>query len=60
MVEVDQDMPLNIHEQKETTRSSQYQFKTPKADNDDTDFMGSIAKPVATFNEKNIEEAEQH
>jgi hypothetical protein len=41
----DQALPNNIHEQKETNRSSQYQFKTPKAGCDDnTDFVGSCAK----------------
>jgi len=46
VIEAGQDMPLAIHDQKETTRSSQLQYKTPKADYEDTDFRGSIAKPV--------------
>jgi len=45
MVFEDQALPNSIHEQKDTNRSSQYQFKTPKAGCDDnTDFVGSCAK----------------
>jgi len=51
----DQALPISIHEQKETNRSSQYQFKTPKAGicDDNDDFKGSCAKqiPFTKFNE---------
>ena len=56
----DQALPNSIHEQKDTNRSSQYQFKTPKAGCDDnTDFVGSCAKqlPITKFEETNLEEA---
>lgn len=60
VIEAGQDMPLAIHDQKETTRSSQLQYKTPKADYEDTEFRGSIAKPVTQFTGTNSEEAQQH